>query len=216
MPPFRSAGGPHRCRPGRPAAHAPPARRARAPADGPHRGASSARGRAPRPNARAHIIHDGDLRAALAHPFRDGMRELRAVDNDERIRFEGQGRIDRLIDPPHELREPGEDRGRPYRLPHRTAEKSSATQRLPCARRRRPRTRKTSAPAFAFIASKQLAAEHVARVLARHHKNPLGLRHDANPFNRFAIRRFLALHGILTLQAAGCPLEEAHFQFESI
>ena len=85
----RSADGRHRCRAARRAAHAPPARTAGWPARidiGAH-GVGAPR--PPGPYRRRDIIDDRDRRRAGAHAARDAVGEIRAVDDDQRIRARG-------------------------------------------------------------------------------------------------------------------------------
>src|SRR5208282_1043329 len=65
----------------------------------------------PSPDARADIIYDRDIRAALAHPFSDRMGEFWAVDDDEQVWIEGKRRVHGAVHAPDELWKPRKDGG---------------------------------------------------------------------------------------------------------
>src|SRR5215475_5478961 len=70
--------------------------------------------RPPGPNARADIIGDRDIRAALTDPFRDWVREFRTVDNYENIGIEGERSFDGFVNASDERWETGDDSRRPH------------------------------------------------------------------------------------------------------
>ena len=67
----------------------------------------------PCPNRRRDVVEDRNRRREPAHPAGDPMREVRAVDDDERVRARGDDGLRGFADAPKNLRQPLRDRGKP-------------------------------------------------------------------------------------------------------
>ena len=133
--------------------------------------------RPPGPDAGAHIVDDGDRRAALADAFRDGVRKLGAVDDDDRIRVEGERRIHGAVNPTHKLRQAGENGGRPHDRDIGEREdgwKPGRLHMLPADTGEGPGVCASRLLQRPY----QLAAEHVAGMLACHNEDAFRLRHS--------------------------------------
>ena len=139
--------------------------------------------RPPSPDAWAHIVDDGDRGAALADAFCDWMRELGAVDDDDRVGVEGQRRIDGAIDAPDELRQAGKNCGRPHDrdIGERKNRAKPGHFHVLTADARECEGVRAS---FRLQRLNQLAAEHVAGMFPSHNEDAFCLRHPSPVFPR--------------------------------